>query len=87
MLLRVSPGVYVDNSNNTLRYLNASISYIYDKTWSFTAGWSISGVANAVLYGTLTGKPDSIAAHAVEQIRRRHRQYQRRPAEARIITT
>jgi hypothetical protein len=33
-----------DNSNNQLRSLNASLSYIYDKTWSFTAGrMSIGG--------------------------------------------
>jgi hypothetical protein len=49
-----------DNSNNTLRSLNASISYIYDKTWSLTAGrFSVGGTADAALYGTFTGSPNS----------------------------
>jgi hypothetical protein len=49
-----------DNSNNTLRSLNASISYIYDHTWSFTAGrMSIGGTADAAVYGTFTGSPNS----------------------------
>jgi len=30
-----------DNSNNQLRSLNASLSYIYDKTWSFTGGANV----------------------------------------------
>jgi hypothetical protein len=49
-----------DNSNNRLRSLNASVSYIYDKTWSLTAGrMSIGGTADATLYGTFTGSPNS----------------------------
>ena len=66
-----------DNSNNQLRSLNASLSYIYDKTWSFTGGrMSIGGTPDATLYGTLpeartapTGSPRSpicrscVAAH------------------------
>jgi hypothetical protein len=49
-----------DNSNNTLRNLNVSASYIYDHTWSFTAGrMSIGGTADAALYGTFTGSPNS----------------------------
>jgi len=49
-----------DNSNNTLRSLNVSASYIYDHTWSFTAGrMSIGGTADATLYGTFTGSPNS----------------------------
>ncbi len=49
-----------DNSNNTLRSLNASVSYIYDHTWSLTAGrFSIGGTADATLYGTFTGSPNS----------------------------
>jgi len=49
-----------DNSNNTLRGLNVSASYIYDHTWSFTAGrMSIGGTADAALYGTFTGSPNS----------------------------
>jgi hypothetical protein len=49
-----------DNSNDRLRSLNASVSYIYDKTWSLTAGRvSIGGNADAALYGTFTGSPNS----------------------------
>src|SRR4051812_9549232 len=32
-----------DNANNTLRSLNVSASYIYDPTWSFTAGGVLIG--------------------------------------------
>ena len=49
-----------DNSNDTLRSLNASVSYIYNHTWSVTAGrFSIGGTADAALYGTFTGSPNS----------------------------
>lgn len=49
-----------DNSNDQLRSLNASVSYIYDKTWSFTAGRvSVGGTADAALYGTPSGGPNS----------------------------
>jgi hypothetical protein len=49
-----------DNSNNQLRSLNASVSYIYDQTWSLTAGrTSVGGTADAALYGTFTGSPNS----------------------------
>jgi hypothetical protein len=49
-----------DNSNNRLRSLNVSASYSYDHTWSFTAGrTSIGGTADATLYGTFTGSPNS----------------------------
>ena len=49
-----------DNSNNQLRSLNASVSYIYDQTWSLTAGrMSIGGTPDAALYGTATGSPNS----------------------------
>jgi hypothetical protein len=49
-----------DNSNDRLRSLNVSASYIYDHTWSFTAGrTSIGGTADATLYGTFTGSPNS----------------------------
>ncbi|MFZ3235928.1 MAG: hypothetical protein WA417_19000 [Stellaceae bacterium] len=48
------------NSNDQLRSLNASVSYIYDKTWSFTAGRvSVGGSADAALYGTASGGPNS----------------------------
>jgi hypothetical protein len=49
-----------NNSNNQLRSLNASVSYIYDQTWSLTAGrTSIGGTADSALYGTFTGSPNS----------------------------
>ena len=49
-----------DNSNNQLRSLNASASYIYDHTWSLTAGRvSVGGTADATLYGTFSGSPNS----------------------------
>jgi len=49
-----------NNSNNTLRSLNASASYIYDHTWSFTAGRvSVGGTGDAALYGTFSGGPNS----------------------------
>jgi hypothetical protein len=48
------------NSNDSLRTLNASISYIYDHTWSLSAGrFSIGGTADPALYGTFTGSPNS----------------------------
>ena len=48
-----------DNSHDVLRSLNASVSYIYDHTWSFTAGRiSIGGTADPALYGTFTGGPN-----------------------------
>src|SRR5260370_990882 len=41
-----------DKSNHPPRGLNVSASYIYDHTWSFTAGrMSIGGTADAALYG------------------------------------
>ncbi len=49
-----------DNSNDRLQSLNASVSYIYDKTWSLTAGRvSVGGTADATLYGTASGGPNS----------------------------
>jgi hypothetical protein len=49
-----------DNSRDVLRSLNASLSYIYDRTWSFTAGRvSVGGTADATLYGTISGSPNS----------------------------
>jgi hypothetical protein len=48
------------NSNDTLRSLNASVSYIHNQTWSLTAGRiAIAGTADAALYGTPTGGPNS----------------------------
>lgn len=49
-----------DNANDRLQSVNASVSYIYDKTWSLTAGRiSVGGTADAALYGTTTGSPNS----------------------------
>jgi hypothetical protein len=49
-----------DNSNDILRSLNVSASYIYDHTWSLSAGrTSIGGTADGALYGTFTGSPNS----------------------------
>jgi hypothetical protein len=49
-----------DNSNNQLQSLNASVSYIYDHTWSLTAGRvSVGGTTDATLYGTASGGPNS----------------------------
>jgi hypothetical protein len=49
-----------DNSNDQLRSLNVSASYIYNQTWSFTAGRiSVGGTADQALYGTPTGSPNS----------------------------
>ncbi len=49
-----------DNSNDQLRSLNASISYIYNHTWSLTGGRiSVGGTADQALYGTPTGSPNS----------------------------
>lgn len=49
-----------DNSNDQLQSLNVSASYIYDKTWSLTAGRvSVGGTADQALYGTPSGSPNS----------------------------
>ena len=49
-----------NNSNNQLRSLNVSASYIYDATWSLTAGRiSVGGTPDAALYGTFAGSPNS----------------------------
>jgi hypothetical protein len=49
-----------DNSRDVLRSFNASLSYIYDRTWSFTVGrLAVGGNADATLYGTANGSPNS----------------------------
>jgi hypothetical protein len=49
-----------DNSQDTLRSLHASISYIYDRTWSLTGGrFQVNGTTDPTLYGTFNGSPDS----------------------------
>src|SRR5207237_8808185 len=49
-----------NNSNQSLRYRTASVSSIHDPTLSLTA-WRLStgGTADATLYGTFTGSPNS----------------------------
>jgi hypothetical protein len=48
------------NGNDQLQYLNASLSYIYDHSWSLTAGrLQVGGTSDAALYGTATGSPNS----------------------------
>src|ERR1700741_1395942 len=49
-----------NNSNNQLRSLNVSASYIYDSTWSLTTGRvSVGGTPDAALYRPFTGSPNS----------------------------
>lgn len=49
-----------DNSHDVLRSFNASLSYIYDRTWSLTLGRSmLGGTTDAMLYGSFSGSPDS----------------------------
>jgi hypothetical protein len=49
-----------DNANDQLQSLNVSASYIYDHSWSLTAGrLSVGGTTDAALYGTSTGSPNS----------------------------
>ncbi|HLZ65924.1 MAG TPA: hypothetical protein VKQ29_06810 [Aliidongia sp.] len=48
------------NGHELLRSFNASASYTYDRTWSLTGGYFlVSGSADAQLYGTPTGSPNS----------------------------
>jgi hypothetical protein len=48
------------NSNDRLQSLNVSASYIYNQTWSFSAGRiQVGGTPDAALYGTTTGSPNS----------------------------
>ncbi len=49
-----------DNNRDTLHSLRVSASYIFDKTWSLTgARFSTTGSADAALYGTANGSPNS----------------------------
>ena len=48
------------NASNDLSTFNGSVSYLYDKTWGLTAGYSnLRGDADAAYYGTDNGSPDS----------------------------
>ncbi|HZU88231.1 MAG TPA: hypothetical protein VE993_03140 [Stellaceae bacterium] len=49
-----------DRTHDTLRSFHASLSYIFDNTWSLTGGrFSLFGTRDATLYGTANGKPDT----------------------------
>jgi hypothetical protein len=49
-----------DNSEDKLRSFRASASYIFGDTWSLSAGrFVIAGTADAALYGTANGSPNS----------------------------
>ncbi|HEY2528449.1 MAG TPA: hypothetical protein VGJ20_10980 [Xanthobacteraceae bacterium] len=49
-----------DNSNDQLQSSNVSASYIYNQTWSLTAGrMAVGGTADQALYGTTSGSPNS----------------------------
>ena len=49
-----------DNTRDKLRSFNATATYLRDKTYGFEASYfAISGRADATLYGTRTGLPDS----------------------------
>ena len=48
------------NGSNDLDTLNGNVSYLYDKTWGLTAGYSnLRGDADFDFYGTDSGSPDS----------------------------
>jgi hypothetical protein len=48
------------NASNDLSTFNGSLSYLYDKTWGLTAGYSnLRGDADPAYYGTDNGSPDS----------------------------
>jgi hypothetical protein len=48
------------NSSNDLGTFNGSVSYLYEKTWGLTVGYSnLRGDADAAYYGTDNGSPDS----------------------------
>jgi|SRR5579875_552956 hypothetical protein len=49
-----------ERAHDTLRSFHASLSYIFDDTWSLTGGrFSLFGTSDATLYGTASGKPDT----------------------------
>jgi hypothetical protein len=49
-----------DNRRDSLRSLRLSASYIFDGTWSITGGrFSTTGSADATLYGTANGSPNT----------------------------
>jgi hypothetical protein len=49
-----------DNARDTLRSLNASVSYTFGDTWSITAGrFLLNGSTDATFFGTFNGSPNS----------------------------
>jgi len=48
------------NGSNHLNSFNGNLSYLYDKTWGLTAGYSrLQGDADSAYYGTDNGSPNS----------------------------
>ena len=48
------------NGSNDLKAFNGNLSYLYDKTWGLTAGYSsLRGDGDPAYYGTDNGSPDS----------------------------
>ena len=53
-----------DNPKDSLDSVSASVSYLYDLTYGFDLGFfSTTGGADATLYGSRTGKPDTDRVH------------------------
>jgi hypothetical protein len=51
---------FATNASNDLSTFNGNVSYLYDKTWQFTAGYTnLRGDADPAYYGTDSGSPDS----------------------------
>jgi hypothetical protein len=49
-----------DNSRDSLSSARASVSYIFDDTWSLTAGrFALRGTVDTTLYGTANGAPSN----------------------------
>ena len=54
------PLTNTSNAHDTLRTLSATVSYLYDKTYGVDLGYvGIRGNADAALYGSRTGSPDT----------------------------
>jgi hypothetical protein len=58
-----------NNSNDQLQSLNVSASYIYNSTWSLTAGrMSVGGTGDQALYGTPSGSPNSAGWRRLDHV-------------------
>jgi hypothetical protein len=54
------PNLLADNAVDELNQINISGAYVYDRTYSFSAGYfNTWGNADATLYGTTNGSPNS----------------------------